>query len=126
MRLSCRLNPKQTVATLKTGLGATNAQVRQACIQLSGVLYLYMGNTLRTLMADEKPAIVTLMEEEWNKLGDAKPPAPTRGIRMQKVISAEDEVDEQVGEAEVASPDPEELIQRTNIRFVWQITSHIT
>ncbi|KAM3186859.1 hypothetical protein ACTXT7_003450 [Hymenolepis weldensis] len=110
-----KLNPKQTVATLKTGLSATNAQVRQACIQLSGVLYLYMGNTLRTLMADEKPAIVALMEEEWNKLGDAKPPAPTRGIRMQKAVSAEDEVDKQMGEAEVASPDPEEFIQRINI-----------
>ncbi|VUZ38989.1 unnamed protein product [Hymenolepis diminuta] len=117
------LNPKQTVATLKTGLSATNAQVRQACIQLSGVLYLYMGNTLRTLMVDEKPAIVTLMEEEWNKLGDSKPPAPTRGIRMQKVVSTEDEVDEQVGEAEVAPPDPEELIQRTNIRSSTSRTS---
>nr|CDS27460.1 microtubule associated protein xmap215 [Hymenolepis microstoma] len=110
-----KLNPKQTVAALKTGLGATNPQVRQACIQLSGVLYLYLGNTLRVLMAEEKPAIVAAMEEEWNKLGDAKPPAPTRGTRIQKGDLVEDEVDEQAGESEAAAMDIEEMVDRTNI-----------
>ncbi|VDN99387.1 unnamed protein product [Rodentolepis nana] len=115
--LYCRLNPKQTVASLKTGLGATNAQVRQACIQLSGVLYLYMGNTLRVLMADEKSAIVTAMEEEWNKLGDAKPPAPTRGAQIQKRDLIDDEAEEQAGESEAAALDVEEMVDRTNISF---------
>lgn len=66
-------------------------------------------------MSDEKPATLALMEEEWNKLGDAKPPAPTRGIRVQKGASVEDEDNGAVAEAE--APDPEDLVDRTNIRY---------
>lgn len=77
-----------------------------------------MGNMLRTLMADEKPAIVAMMEEEWTKLGDSKPPAPVRGLRVfiKKAGSAEE--DQGVGqpEPEVTAPDPDELVDRANIR----------
>nr|CDS20280.1 microtubule associated protein xmap215 [Echinococcus granulosus] len=114
-----KLNAKQTVDFLKTGLSATNMYVRQSCIHLSGVLYMYMGATLRTLLADEKPAIIALMEEEWAKLSDSKPPAPTRGLRVVKKSSAPasggaDGQAEAGAELE-ASPEHEELVDRTNI-----------
>ncbi|KAL5108615.1 Cytoskeleton-associated protein 5 [Taenia crassiceps] len=112
-----KLNGRQTVDFLKTGLSATNMYVRQSCIHLSGVLYMYMGATLRTLLADEKPAVIALMEEEWTKLGDSKPPAPTRGLRVVKKDSAGGGADNRV-ETNVeleASPEPEELVDRTNI-----------
>lgn len=114
-----KLNAKQTVDFLKTGLSATNMYVRQSCIHLSGVLYMYMGATLRTLLADEKPAIIALMEEEWAKLSDSKPPAPTRGLRVVKKSSAPasggaDGQAEARAELE-ASPEHEELVDRTNI-----------
>lgn len=113
---SCRLNPKQAVNFVKTGLSATNMYVRQSCIHLSGVLYLYMGATLRTMMADEKPAAIAMMEEEWTKLGDSKPPPPTRGLRIIKKEFTADNGDEQTEKAEPeATPDPDELVQRTNI-----------
>ena len=90
--------------------------VRQSCIHLSGVLYLYMGATLRTMMADEKPAAIAMMEEEWTKLGDSKPPPPTRGLRIIKKEFTADNGDEQTEKAEPeATPDPDELVQRTNI-----------
>ncbi|VDK33159.1 unnamed protein product [Taenia asiatica] len=112
-----KLNGRQTVDFLKTGLSATNMYVRQSCIHLSGVLYMYMGATLRTLLADEKPAVIALMEEEWAKLGDSKPPAPTRGLRVIKKDSAGDGADNQAEtKAELeATPEPEELVDRTNI-----------
>ena len=117
--LACRLNPKQTVNFLKTGLSATNMYVRQACIHLSGVLYLYMGATLRTMVADEKPATIAMMEEEWAKLGDSKPPPPTRGLRIIKKGSTTAAGDDEQAEAEptpeAAAPDPDELVDRTNI-----------
>lgn len=94
--------------------------VRQSCIHLSGVLYMYMGATLRTLLADEKPAVIALMEEEWAKLGDSKPPAPTRGLRVVKKDSAGGGADNQAeAKAEPETPpEPEELVDRTNIRCV--------
>nr|VZI06113.1 unnamed protein product [Spirometra erinaceieuropaei] len=116
-----QLNTKELLTCLKTGLGATNLQVRQACIYLSSVMYLYMGGTLRTLLSDEKPALVALLEEEWAKLGDSKPPAPTRGLRyvmQQQQSTAGDGATAaaaQEAAAEPEVPDPEDLVPRTDI-----------
>ncbi|VDM16133.1 unnamed protein product [Hydatigera taeniaeformis] len=112
-----KLNGKQTVDFLKTGLSATNMYVRQSCIHLSGVLYMYMGATLRTLLADEKPAVIALMEEEWTKLGDSKPPAPTRGLRVVKMDSTGEGANNHVEAKEELEPipEPEELVERVNI-----------
>uniref|UniRef100_A0A5K3F5B7 Cytoskeleton-associated protein 5 n=1 Tax=Mesocestoides corti TaxID=53468 RepID=A0A5K3F5B7_MESCO len=113
-----KLNSKQTVSFLKTGLSATNMNVRQSCIHLSAVLYMYMGATLRTLLADEKPAMVAMLEEEWAKLGDSKPPPPTRGFRLvKKEPSVGDGGSAQAAaEQEVeAPPEPEDIVDRTDI-----------
>ncbi|VDM02531.1 unnamed protein product [Schistocephalus solidus] len=113
-----QLNTKELLVCLKTGLGATNLQVRQACIYLSSVMYLYMGGTLRTLLSDEKPALVALLEEEWSKLGDSKPPAPTRGLRyvkQQQSTASDGASAEGAAAAEPEVPDPEDLVPRTDI-----------
>lgn len=112
-----RINPKQTVSLLKTGLSATNMNVRQSCIHLAGVLYLYMGTTLRTMLSDEKPAMLAMLEEEWAKLGDSRPPPPTRGLKLIKKAPA-DAASASGATAEEAPPEPDDLVDRTDIRWV--------
>lgn len=54
---------------MKTALGATNPAVRTAAITLLGVMYLYMGAPLRMFFEDEKPALLSQIDAEFEKVG---------------------------------------------------------
>ncbi|KAK0049616.1 cytoskeleton-associated protein 5 [Biomphalaria pfeifferi] len=109
-----RLNVKAILATINKSLAATNPGVRLAGISLLGVIYTYMGDTLRVLFENEKPALLQQIDAEFQKMKDVKPPAPTR-----KVITDVDEPDgedqpdgenEEDGEAEI-----QDLLPRNDI-----------
>ncbi|TNN09737.1 Cytoskeleton-associated protein, partial [Schistosoma japonicum] len=71
--------PLQEVGPLlKTGLNATNPSVRQSSLTLAGTIHLYLGDRLATLLADEKPALVALLNGEFAKNKDRTAPLPTR------------------------------------------------
>lgn len=71
---------KAVIESIKKGLAASNPAVRTASITLAGVLYLYMGKTLRTLFEGEKASLVQQLDAELAKLEGLKPPVPTRGV----------------------------------------------
>lgn len=63
------INVKGFINNVKTALGATNPAVRTAAITLLGVMYLYMGAPLRMFFEDEKPALLSQIDAEFEKVG---------------------------------------------------------
>lgn len=74
-----QVNPKTLLDDVKKAVQSINPAVRQASIQLLGVMHLYMGNTLTMFFDNEKPAIKQQIQAEFDKNADQKPPKPTRG-----------------------------------------------
>uniref|UniRef100_A0A8C8GYV5 TOG domain-containing protein n=1 Tax=Oncorhynchus tshawytscha TaxID=74940 RepID=A0A8C8GYV5_ONCTS len=73
------INVKAFINHVKTALGASNPAIRAAAISLLGVMYLYMGASLRMFFEDEKAALLAQIDAEFEKMQGQTPPAPTRG-----------------------------------------------
>ncbi|KAA3678847.1 cytoskeleton-associated protein 5 [Paragonimus westermani] len=120
-----KLPPQEVPPVLRTGLNATNPAVRQASLSLAGSVHLYLGDPLRSLLADEKPAVVTLLNAEFDKNAGQKPPVPTRG-RLEKTGSEGQTVaDDGAGDVDTVTEelDSEALFERVDIRP--QITTEL-
>ncbi|KXZ46795.1 TOG1 protein [Gonium pectorale] len=66
----------------KEDLGSANAGVRNAAIQLLGVMYRFLGPALGDMIrADVKPALMTAIDGEFAKNADLPKPEPTRFSR---------------------------------------------
>ncbi|KAL1785598.1 cytoskeleton-associated protein 5 [Sigmodon hispidus] len=74
------LNVKAFISNVKTALAATNPAVRTSAITLLGVMYLYVGPSLRMFFEDEKPALLSQIDAEFEKMQGQSPPTATRGI----------------------------------------------
>ncbi|KAG2440105.1 hypothetical protein HXX76_004219 [Chlamydomonas incerta] len=63
----------------KEDLGSANAGVRNAAIQMLGVMYRFLGPPLGDMIrADVKPALMTAIDGEFGKVADLGKPEPTR------------------------------------------------
>ncbi|XP_066503384.1 cytoskeleton-associated protein 5-A-like isoform X2 [Hoplias malabaricus] len=105
------INVKAFINNVKTALAATNPAVRTAAISLLGVMYLYMGAPLRMFFEDEKVALLSQIDAEFEKMKGQTPPAPIRGGSKP---SGADDVEEQEEEPE-AGDDVVDLLPRTDI-----------
>lgn len=65
---------------VKKAVQSTNPTVRQAAIQLLGVMYLFMGNTLAMFFDNEKPALKQQIQAEFDKNVGQSAPKPIRGV----------------------------------------------
>ncbi|KAF6778761.1 hypothetical protein AHF37_03012 [Paragonimus kellicotti] len=120
-----KLPPQEVPPVLRTGLNATNPAVRQASLSLAGSVHLYLGDPLRNILADEKPAVVALLNAEFEKNAGQKPPVPTRG-RLEKTESeGQTVVDDGGGDIDTVTEelDSEALFERVDIRP--QITAEL-
>ncbi|XP_068460138.1 cytoskeleton-associated protein 5 isoform X1 [Clinocottus analis] len=108
------INVKGFINNVKTALGATNPAIRTAAIALLGVMFLYMGARLRMFFEDEKPALLTQIDAEFEKMQGQSPPAP---IKFTKKSAAEEEADEGEEQEEDggAAQDVMDLLPRTDI-----------
>lgn len=88
---------KPMISYIKKAFGATNPAVRTAAITLLGVLYMYMGQTLRIFFEDEKPALLQQIDAEFDKVKGEKPPTPTRGLVASEDAEEEEEEEEEAG-----------------------------
>lgn len=75
-----QVNPKVLLDDVKKAVQSTNPTVRQAAIQLLGVMYIYMGSTLAMFFDSEKPALKQQIQAEFDKHADQTAPKPTRGL----------------------------------------------
>lgn len=75
-----QVNPKVLLEDVKKAVQSTNPTVRQAAIQLLGVMFIYMGNTLAMFFDSEKPALKQQIQAEFDKYADQTAPKPTRGL----------------------------------------------
>ncbi|KAH0620748.1 hypothetical protein JD844_021478 [Phrynosoma platyrhinos] len=107
------LNVKAFISNVKTALAATNPAVRTSAITLLGVMYLYVGPPLRMFFEDEKPALLSQIDAEFEKMQGQTPPAPTRGNSRNTVGSGDD--GEEGDEQEDAGNDVVDLLPRTDI-----------
>ncbi|XP_073397742.1 cytoskeleton-associated protein 5 isoform X2 [Dendrobates tinctorius] len=73
------LNVKAFISNVKTALAATNPAIRTSAITLLGVMFLYMGAPLRMFFEEEKPALLSQIDAEFEKMKGQTPPAPSRG-----------------------------------------------
>ncbi|XP_067356900.1 cytoskeleton-associated protein 5 isoform X3 [Channa argus] len=107
------INVKAFINNVKTALGATNPAVRTAAITLLGVMYLYMGAPLRMFFEDEKPALLSQIDAEFEKMQGQSPPAP---IRCTKKGAVEEEGGEgEEHEEDGGAHDVMDLLPRTDI-----------
>lgn len=84
------LNVKAFISNVKTALAATNPAVRTSAITLLGVMYLYVGPSLRMFFEDEKPALLSQIDAEFEKMQGQRPPTPTRGICKHSTSGADE------------------------------------
>ncbi|NWZ97752.1 CKAP5 protein, partial [Nesospiza acunhae] len=106
------LNVKAFISNVKTALAATNPAVRTSAITLLGVMYLYVGPSLRMFFEDEKPALLSQIDAEFEKMQGQTAPAPTRGISRHSVGGGDDGEEE---ELEEVGNDVVDLLPRTDI-----------
>ncbi|KAG8438277.1 hypothetical protein GDO86_008822 [Hymenochirus boettgeri] len=107
------LNVKAFISNVKTALAATNPAIRTSAITLLGVMYLYMGAPLRMFFEEEKPALLSQIDAEFDKMKGQTPPAPTRG--NSKHGHGGDEGEEGEEQEDEAPPDVTDLLPRTEI-----------
>uniref|UniRef100_A0A673H2I9 Cytoskeleton-associated protein 5-like n=1 Tax=Sinocyclocheilus rhinocerous TaxID=307959 RepID=A0A673H2I9_9TELE len=107
------INVKAFINNVKTALGATNPAVRTSAITLLGVMYLYMGAPLRMFFEDEKPALLSQIDAEFEKMQGQSPPAPIRGTKKAGAEEEGDAAEEE--EVDGGAGDIMDLLPRTNI-----------
>ncbi|KAF0992665.1 hypothetical protein HZS_2647, partial [Henneguya salminicola] len=66
------------VAFAKTSLESPNPDVKKSIIIYLTTLYLYIGSKIRELIDDLKPALLQMIDAEFEKIKGQKPPPPTR------------------------------------------------
>ncbi|XP_074487606.1 cytoskeleton-associated protein 5 isoform X2 [Sebastes fasciatus] len=115
------INVKGFINNVKTALGATNPAVRTAAITLLGVMFLYMGARLRMFFEDEKPALLTQIDAEFEKMQGQTPQAPSRYTKKSATEEDGDEGEEQEDDGGgergggAAAQDIMDLLPRTDI-----------
>ncbi|XP_035190680.1 cytoskeleton-associated protein 5-like [Oxyura jamaicensis] len=72
------MEAKTLVNTLRIALAAVQPSVQRSAITLLGVIYLYMGDSLRELMESEKLPLLPQIDAELEKVQRQVPPAPSR------------------------------------------------
>lgn len=107
------LNVKAFISNVKTALAATNPGIRTSAITLLGVMYLYVGPSLRMFFEDEKPALLSQIDAEFEKMQGQTPPAPTRGNSRHAVGSGDDAEDGE--DQEESGNDIVDLLPRSDI-----------
>uniref|UniRef100_H0V983 Cytoskeleton-associated protein 5 n=1 Tax=Cavia porcellus TaxID=10141 RepID=H0V983_CAVPO len=107
------LNVKAFISNVKTALAATNPAVRTSAITLLGVMYLYVGPSLRMFFEDEKPALLSQIDAEFEKMQGQTPPAPTRGISKHSTGGTDEAEDGD--EPDDGGNDVVDLLPRTEI-----------
>ncbi|XP_006026969.1 cytoskeleton-associated protein 5 isoform X3 [Alligator sinensis] len=106
------LNVKAFISNVKTALAATNPAVRTSAITLLGVMYLYVGPPLRMFFEDEKPALLSQIDAEFEKMQGQTAPAPTRGVSRHSGGNGDDGEEE---EQEDVGSDVVDLLPRADI-----------
>ncbi|XP_063145766.1 cytoskeleton-associated protein 5 isoform X3 [Candoia aspera] len=106
------LNVKAFISNVRTALAATNPAVRTSAITLLGVMFLYVGPPLRMFFEDEKPALLSQIDAEFEKMQGQTPPAATRGNSRHNIGSDDGEEGE---EQEDAGNDVVDLLPRADI-----------
>ncbi|KAJ9598235.1 hypothetical protein L9F63_011056, partial [Diploptera punctata] len=90
------IQPKPIMDNVKKAISATNPAVRNAAINFTGILYIYMGQQLISFFEDEKPQVIQQIQAEFEKHDGENPPIPIRGqSRNEKGDEEQEEQDDE-------------------------------
>ncbi|KAL9647011.1 hypothetical protein ABK040_013865 [Willaertia magna] len=83
-------NSEELIEFAKKYLSSNNPIIKKSCIKLLCSMKSFMGNGLLGFLGDAKPALLSSVKQEFDKI-EGPPPEPTRKIKgkEQIVISAE-------------------------------------
>ncbi|XP_037896088.1 protein mini spindles isoform X2 [Glossina fuscipes] len=76
-----QIQPKFLIEDVRKAVQSTNPTVRGSAIALVGTMVLYMGNTLMMFFDNEKPALKSQIQAEFDRNLGEKPPKPVRGLK---------------------------------------------
>ncbi|KAI8121731.1 Protein mini spindles [Lucilia cuprina] len=82
-----QIQPKLLIEDVRKAVQSTNPVVRVAAIGLVGTMSMYMGNALMMFFDNEKPALKSQIQAEFDKNVGEKPPKPTRGVKKSSTSS---------------------------------------
>ncbi|XP_031420118.1 cytoskeleton-associated protein 5 isoform X2 [Clupea harengus] len=117
------INVKAFITNVKTALGATNPAVRISAITLLGVMFLYVGAPLRMFFEDEKTALLSQIDAEFEKMQGQSAPAPIRGSTKKGAEENGEDAEEQEDDGGAGAVDVMDLLPRSDISD--KITSDI-
>lgn len=69
---------RELIDYIKTALGNTNQGVRNAAVSALGVVRMFTGPEIKVFVQDLNPALITIIETEFDKVADRSAPKPTR------------------------------------------------
>eukprot|EP00124_Ichthyophonus_hoferi_P003158 Ihof_evm3s259 gene=Ihof_evmTU3s259 len=78
---------------LKTCLQNVNPAVRKEAVVVLGTLRVFEGLEVRAYFEDEKPALLQVIDKEFEKVSNCTPPAPTRTERERVMVETPEEED---------------------------------
>ncbi|GFO33537.1 cytoskeleton-associated protein 5 [Plakobranchus ocellatus] len=110
-----KVNVKAMLGAISKGLAASNPGVRTTTISLLGVMYTYMGDQLRVLFDNEKPALLQQIDAEFEKMKDVKPPPPTRKLLSATGDDDKEDDEEEAGGDEQGEAEVQDLVPRNDI-----------
>lgn len=76
-----QIQPKLLIEDVRKAVQSTNPTVRTAAIVLVGTMSMYMGNALMMFFDNEKTALKSQIQSEFDKNVGEKPPKPIRGVK---------------------------------------------
>ena len=88
-----QIQPKLLIEDVRKAVQSTNPTVRVAAISLVGTMSMYMGNALMMFFDNEKPALKSQIQAEFDKNVGEKPPKPIRGTKKSNTKQAEENCD---------------------------------
>ncbi|KAM7363198.1 msps cytoskeleton-associated protein 5 isoform 2-T4 [Cochliomyia hominivorax] len=120
-----QIQPKLLIEDVRKAVQSTNPLVRTSAISLVGTMSMYMGNALMMFFDNEKPALKSQIQAEFDKNVGEKPPKSIRGVKKSAGSLKSGDGDGDV-ENDVADEDEPEQVNLVDMLPRVDISSQIT
>uniref|UniRef100_A0A1A9W8C3 TOG domain-containing protein n=1 Tax=Glossina brevipalpis TaxID=37001 RepID=A0A1A9W8C3_9MUSC len=115
-----QIQPKLLIEDVRKAVQSTNPTVRGSAIALVGTMVMYTGNTLMIFFENEKPALKSQIQAEFDRNLGEKPPKPVRGLKKGENIKNVDtgaggDIADEAYNGEEEANDDEEPLEPINL-----------
>ncbi|KAG1588318.1 hypothetical protein G6F48_005356 [Rhizopus delemar] len=107
------LQIRDLIDLVKFALGNTNVAVRTSAVTVLGALRQYIGPEIKSFIGNANPALLTIIETEFERVSKLDPPQPTKGSR--KIMNVDNRNTDANARNTEASSTLENLLPRVDI-----------